>query len=170
MNNKVVIINGCGGAGKDTFVSYCQELNKNVLNVSTISRAKAIAELCGWNGEKKEKDRRFLSDLKDALTKWDNSPLEHVITFVESKSNKIIFIHCREPKEIKKIYETLLISPQVSKVCTLLITNCNVPKINSNHADKEVECYDYDFTIQNNDTKEELKSKAEYFLKTIERN
>ena len=68
---KIIVINGTGGAGKDTFVdvlkskSYVKDYF--IYNYSTIDRIKTIAEQCGWDGKKDEKGRQLLSDLKDAF-------------------------------------------------------------------------------------------------------
>ena len=58
MDKNIVIINGTGGAGKDTFVSFCSEFVK-VLNVSSVDKVKEAAKiLVGWNGEKDEVSRK----------------------------------------------------------------------------------------------------------------
>ena len=52
MNKKVIIINGTGGSGKDTFVEFCAEFAR-VTNISSVDPAKAAAKvLVGWEGEK----------------------------------------------------------------------------------------------------------------------
>lgn len=169
MNNKIIIINGCAEVGKDTFVKFCQQANNDVLNISTIDYIKQVAKDCGWNGEKTEKNRKFLSDLKDLLTDWDDVPFKYIVNFISNISEKIIFIHCREPKEIVKLYNYFKQSNSETMVTTLLIKNCNVSKIKSNHADANVENLSYDFTIYNDYGKSELKTEAENFLKSIER-
>ena len=54
----IVIINGYGGSGKDTFVEFVSKYNK-VYNFSSVDKVKEIAKLIGWNGKKEEKDRKF---------------------------------------------------------------------------------------------------------------
>ena len=55
MDKQVIIINGTGGSGKDTFVEYCSEFAK-VTNISSVDKVKEAAKiLVGWNGEKDEK-------------------------------------------------------------------------------------------------------------------
>ena len=54
MDKQVIIINGTGGSGKDTFVEYCSEFAK-VTNISSVDKVKEAAKiLVGWNGEKDE--------------------------------------------------------------------------------------------------------------------
>ena len=66
-SKQIVIINGTGGCGKDTFVSFVSKY-KRVYNFSSIDKVKEIAKLIGWNGGKTDKDRKFLSDLKKLTT------------------------------------------------------------------------------------------------------
>ena len=56
MDKYIVIINGTGGSGKDTFVSFVSKYNK-VYNFSSIDKVKEIAKEVGWDGGKTEKDR-----------------------------------------------------------------------------------------------------------------
>ena len=62
---RVVIINGIGGSGKDTFVVMCKDVlgANRVLNISTVDFVKEVAKFCGWDGSKQPEDRKFLSDL-----------------------------------------------------------------------------------------------------------
>lgn len=59
MLKQIIIINGTGGSGKDTFVDFCSKYG-NVMNFSSIDKVKEIASLIGWNGKKAEKDCKFL--------------------------------------------------------------------------------------------------------------
>lgn len=71
MSKQIFVINGTGGAGKDTFVKMVsRQMDKMsnyaaVINVSSVDRIKEAAKIIGWNGGKEEKDRKFLSDLKE---------------------------------------------------------------------------------------------------------
>ena len=56
MKKEVVVINGTGGSGKDTFISKVSKYAK-IYNFSSIDKVKEIATLVGWNGTKTEKDR-----------------------------------------------------------------------------------------------------------------
>lgn len=73
----IVIINGTGGSGKDTFVEFASKY-ASIENFSSIDTIKTIASLevyqnqkglewlveYGWKGQKTEKDRKLLSELK----------------------------------------------------------------------------------------------------------
>ena len=60
----IIIINGTGGSGKDTFVEFVSKYSK-VFNFSSVDKVKEVARVIGWSGTKSEKDRKFLSDLKN---------------------------------------------------------------------------------------------------------
>ena len=71
----IIIINGTGGSGKDTFVSYCADCVK-VFNISAVDVVKEAARVLGWEGEKSETDtKQYLctrvsdSDNSNSITK-----------------------------------------------------------------------------------------------------
>lgn len=158
---KIIIINGTGGSGKDTFVKFCSKYGK-VMNFSSIDKVKEIATLIGWNGQKNEKDRKFLSDLKRLTTEYNdmafNSTKEAISQFKNS-DYEVLYVHIREPEEIKKVVD------QFSAI-TLLIKRTGTAKIESNYSDASVENYHYDYIIENN-TLEDLEKQAANFMKTI---
>ena len=161
MKNKIIIINGSGGCGKSTFVKLCNEIDSRVVELSTIDDIKTQSiKAKWWNGIKDDKGRELLSNLKDILTQYDNIPFKKVVEEVNSLNNKIIFINSREPEEIHKFKQEL-------NAITLLIKNPNVPKITTNHADANVECYDYDYAIINDGSLDDLKHKGEVFLSEL---
>ena len=109
MEKKIVIINGSGGVGKDTFVEFCSEFT-NVKNISSVDKVKEAAKvLVNWNGEKDEKSRKFLSDLKKMSIDYNNYPMvyikEQANEFKQNEEQKIMFIHIREKSEIQKVKE-----------------------------------------------------------------
>lgn len=168
MNNiKVVLINGCGGVGKDTFVESCRKIGfkKDIVveNSSTVDLVKVAATLLGWNGIKDERGRRFLSDLKDLADGYSEFSLNYIkgriekIEKLHQISNAVLFVHCREPQQLEKFKKEL-------NAIALLIKNDRVKKITSNHADSEVENFNYDIEILNNGSFEELENKAKEFL------
>lgn len=179
---KVIVVNGVPRSGKDTFVEICRELldedvHKN-FNFSTVDFVKEVATFCGWNGEKTPHNRKFLSDLKDLLTQWNDIPMKKLQALVRNSDNNrdnrnaintyfgrepsekdsIIFVMCREPQEIQRIKEQF-------DCITLLIRRESVENIEqSNHADAQVFDYNYDFMIYNNSDIIELTEQAKSFL------
>lgn len=159
---KIIVINGMGGVGKDTFVDCCcRNTSKKIINISTIDPIKELAKKAGWTEEKGERDRKFLSDLKDLMTEYNNLSFKYVSEKIqENLDADIIFIHCREPKEIRKIVEGF-------GAISLLVENPRIVPITSNHADAEVENYNYDYVINNDKSLINLIRKSAEFLTEI---
>ena len=168
MIKQVFIINGSGGVGKDTFIELMcnQALDKvKIGNYSSIDKVKEIAKAIGWNGEKTERDRKFLSDLKLLTTEYNNMPLndmkEYAKNFMDDETdNKILFLHIREPEEIEKAVNEF----KEYNVKTILVKRDCVKHIVSNMADENVYNYNYDIVIENNGTLENLTSMSKQFL------
>ena len=155
--------NSVGGSGKDTWASL---LNKYIptLKYSIVDLPKEAAKVLGWDGGKTEKDRRFLSDIMDLSTDYNDAPFKDVLSLVtDFKNNKdyaeyeVLIIDMRDPKDIARAVETFGAE-------TILIRNPNVEKIESNHADRDVENYEYDYIIENDGSLEQLERVAKLFV------
>lgn len=176
---KIIVINGSGGAGKDTFMDYCMDTDyaNYIYRFSMIDGVKEIARQVGWNGSKELKDRKFLSDLKDLLDKYNNFAFNYTIEDIEyalwsdnwynnldnmlNTKKLILFVCAREPKDIQTWVD-------IHKAKTLLIRRAAVNEQKyGNHADDCVEDYKYDYIIENNGSLEELKEKATNFINTL---
>ena len=168
MDKQIFIINGSGGVGKDKFVELVSmELNDRlkrfhtVINFSSIDKVKEIAREIGWSGKKSEKDRKFLSDLKCLTGNYYDMPFksikDKIDEFMKDDDSHILFLHIREPKEIKRAVDEF-------GAKTILVVRDSVKHITSNMADENVYNYKYDFVIENNGTIEDLKKKAINFL------
>ena len=168
---KIIVVNGQPRVGKDTFVNFClDELGSWGMQCSTVDFVKEIAKECGWNGEKTPENRKFLSDLKDLLTKWDDVPYKKVMYekkiwefsfegYGISTKDCFFFIHCREPQEIQKFVD------RVGAETVLIRRESVENQEQSNHADAEVFNFNYDTVIENNGDLKELRDKAKKFLK-----
>ena len=164
MEKYIVIINGTGGSGKDTFVSFVNKYNK-VYNFSSIDKVKEIAKEVGWDGGKTEKDRKFLSDLKKLTTEYNDMAFNSIKDAVNRFNNtdeEIMFIHIREPEEVDR-------AKNAFNAKTLLIKREGLDLIKSNFSDANVENYNYDYII-NNTTLEDLEEKAKNFYDLISKN
>ena len=167
MNKHIFVINGSGGVGKDTFCNLVDKVsNGKCFSYSSVNVVKQVAQLCGWNGAKEERDRKFLSDLKDLLTEYNDLPFKDICSqiesFLDASKVEILFIHIREPKEIQKVVDKY---PQVK---TILISSIRVDPITSNHADAEVFNYEYDYYIHNDGSLDCLKEMAETFYQQLQ--
>lgn len=161
---KVFILNGVGAVGKGTFVEF---VSKHIptYKYSIADLSKEAATILGWDGGKTEKDRRFLSDIIDLATEYNDSPFQDVVSIVtDFKSNKIetdvLFVDMRNPKDIARAVKTF-------DAETVLLRNPRVKPIETNHADRNVENYKYDYIIENDGTLEQLKEKAKTFVDSV---
>ena len=166
----IFIVNGAPGSGKTTFEHMVQELlgKHKVFILSTIDPIKKMAEQIGWKGSKTPKDRKFLSDLKDLVTEYNDGPMNYIkdeLRFIHNifksydvpTDQAVVFIDIREPHEIARAVNEL-------GAKTILIKRPIVEEI-SNHADANVESYQYDYVIKNYEDKTYLEQLAEIFIK-----
>lgn len=158
----VYVINGSGGVGKDTFISMVSKIVK-CESYSSVEAVKTAAKILGWNGEKDEKSRKFLSDLKFLSTEYNDFSFQSIIArirrFYSDEESPILFLHIRETKEIQRLRALF---PDIQ---TILITNKNVKQITSNEADAGVYNLEYDYVINNDEGLLELNQKVEEFLR-----
>ena len=91
------------------------------------------------------------------------SPYHNFVTdtgIVTSNSHMIIFMHIREPEEIERARKKF-------DALTLLIKRPGVEPIQSNHADRDVDQYDYDYLVVNNGTLDDLGKQADDFVEKV---
>ena len=169
----IYIVNGFPGSGKTTFEDkVCQIVGDGSFGfkLSTVDFVKSLARQCGWDGTKDLHNRKFLSDLKDLLTQWDDVPykkIENSIELIKADFREYdidfekaaIFVDCREPEEIKKLCDGL------NAKSLLIRRGCDVNTETSNHADAEVLNYNYDIIINNDGTLYDLTQKAFQFIR-----
>lgn len=167
---RIAVINGRGASGKTTFETMVKKVAEarglHVEIRSTIDYVKQKAKEFGWNGGKSPADRRFLSDLKDALTRWDDVPYKKIQQWIEYYEKEfggfktdILFIDCREPEEIARFVEDY-------NALTVLVQRGEVVLL-GNHADDNVENYQYDIVIDNSRGLDELLQEATIFVETF---
>ena len=172
MNKKIIIINGKGASGKDTFVNYVGNYIKTE-NYSSVDLIKKIAKHLGYNGGKSNKDRKFLSDLKMLSSNYNDLPyidvVEKILEFLYTRdnTNQLLFIHVREPEEIQRLID--FATKSNIDISTLLIKrngkNFNSENITyGNFADDNAENYDYDNIIENNKDLEHLQNLAKSYI------
>lgn len=163
---KIFIVNGTGGSGKTTFEKMVENIakqnNYNIKIISTIDYVKQIAKTLGWDGGKTLNDRRFLSDLKDALTRWKDIPYQKIKEILEAfrleQEVDTVFVDCREPEEIKRFVNDY-------NAITILVQRGSAV-IYGNHADDNVNNYQYDIVIDNSRGLDELNQEAQLFVET----
>ena len=166
-NLKIIVINGQGRNGKDTFVNFCKEYHSNVYNYSTIDTFRDTLKNFVDTEEKTNEYRKLLSDYKKLINSYTDFTKREIIDKVSTEESLaqrnpnmqiVLFIHSREPKEIEWIVDkfdgiSLLINKSVSSF--------------GNESDDNVFNYNYDYIINNNGTLEELKTKSKDFIDMI---
>lgn len=166
---KVIIVNGMPESGKTTMQEICskklKDLGWNCIIKSSIDWVKDIATYAGWNGEKTDKNRKFLSDLKKVLTDWDDAILKHLIDEVNyyhyQGDNTVMFIDIREPIEIAKARKEM-------NATTLMIRRPIVEgNTYSNSSDMGVFDYEYDEIIWNIGDLKNLEEECDKFIRLI---
>lgn len=182
MRRYLVIINGLGGTGKSEFIKQCAmvaqyfEEKTGVSECSTVDYVKEVAESCGWSGEKEAKDRVFLSDLKQALEKWDNVPYKKTIEKINTVWNYmedegylhgVVFVNSREENDINNFYNDA--SLYEAKPIKLYISNNRievneVPELIEGIESFKTQC---DYHIENNGTLFQLFMSATYFMQDL---
>lgn len=162
-----IVINGAGGVGKDT-LCHIAEGQYRVRNVSSITPIKEIAAMCGWGGEKTDRARKFLSDLKLLTIAYNDFPcrwLEEQYRAFLAGDEELMFVHIREPQEIAKFVRVT-----GGEAKTLLIRGGarlakRVGKY-GNPADDLVENYPYDYYFLNDRSLDET---APAFLSLLQK-
>lgn len=172
---KVIILNGSGGVGKDTFAEYIGDYilfrKGNYVHTSIIKPIKQIVKNTNlFSANKDEKYRKFLSDLKELTDQYCDYTfrcLKEDFEYCYNKGHDDLFIvDIREPKDIERFVKELTDNYNMDKkdIRTVLIENPNVEPIKSNIADASVKEYKYDDVITNSWGKETLRSKAHRFI------
>ena len=121
---QVIITNGSGGCGKDTFATFMAN-HVTTTKYSSIDFFKLLAKLGGMGEKKGEKERKLLSTIKQAFIDYNDLPFYHTSKVIEDflkEDNDIadvLLIDIREPEEIHKIVQ------KYPNVITVLIINNN---------------------------------------------
>lgn len=163
MDNKIFIINGPAESGKDTFVEFCTDFavkhKLKVHNISSVDPVKQAAKILGMT-KKDEAGRQLLADIKQAWVRYNDGPLKYLVEEINSAEESIVFLHIREPEEIKKIRK---IYPHTQ---TVFVDRKNAIAYR-NGADDSTSEIEYDITIDNNSNLEELKLHAQKFIQKL---
>lgn len=173
---KIIIINGLGGSGKSTFVKYCKEkfeAHKKSMcyELSTVDYPKYVARFCGWDGGKTHMDRVFLHELKEALEHWNDSPTTKVFDDISTLANienhnYLFFVNIRESYYIEKFLRFAEVKG-FKNISTVLVTNPNKESNEVNELVDEIKMVNYDETIVNSGTLEDLETIAEKFVDKV---
>ena len=166
MKKMVIIVNGHGGVGKDTLCDFAADVYKT-RNISSVAPIKEMAAAYGWKGEKDAKSRKFLADLKQAFTAYNDLPTQYLLgeyqKFLDNRMEEILFVHIRESLEIEKFKK------QVDIPCVTLLVRRKAAEqtVWGNAADDDVMQYQYDYYYHNDCPLEGAKDDFLIFLNNI---
>lgn len=150
MKDKIVIIvNGQGGAGKDTLCRYfCDYYDGEI--TSAITPFIPIAEAAGYTGGKSDHDRKFLSDLQDVVDDYIALSIDWIDDELDrfSKNDKsVLFFVIRKPEHITYARKTA--RSFGLRATTLVIRRKAIERDFGNNADDRVLEYPYEYAFDN---------------------
>ena len=160
---KIIILNGYPESGKDLFALYLSDIlySKHDISVdvvSSVEKVKQAATLLGWDGIKTKLNRNALSALKDLSSKFWDGPFKFMSAHIKNmKRDSCLVFMVREPEEIQRMVNEF---PQIITVFMKRNSSARA----DNHADQNVQNYNYDYYINNNGTKDELYSLTKTFV------
>lgn len=157
----IFVLNGAAGAGKDTFALFLNFLGVKVQKESSIDKVKEVATLCGWDGSKTERNRKFLSDLKALTNSYNDMSFvdicKKVKEFTGNRTVNVLCIDIREPDQIERAKKAFGAIP-------VLIENDRVDILTSNESDAHVLNYEYDYIVKNNGSVEDFLEETKKFV------
>ena len=163
MDKIVIIINGKGGAGKDTICDIVSR-HYGVMNVSSIDPIKEIARAHGWQGEKDGKSRKFLADLKRVFVEYNDLPNRHLKQkydeFLSVPDKTILFVHIREADQIDAF------KAMVDAKCVTLLVRRDERAL-GNLSDDLAGEYAYDYCYDNTGPLESLHDSVMDFFRAL---
>lgn len=180
----IIILNGCGASGKDTFESEVKNLLPKRLVQDHISSIDPMRELLKTMQKfspnapdyPKEQTRKALSELKriwdetyDGSFRYTVNAIDHIRNAAlvsNDTAGAVIFVHIREPENIRKLVDHYR-SDNKTVVLTALVYGRTKPETFDNESDRQVTNYDYDLYINNSSDLMTLRSTASKFAKII---
>lgn len=175
MEDKIIIINGCGGCGKSTFIRFCQDYcnsrwqDVKVYELSSVDFVKDVAAFCGWDGTKTTKNRTFLHNIKVLLEEWNDVPnkkvLERINLLKNHQSLGVFFVNIREDYNINSFKA---MAKKLGYNClTLIVKNPNIITNEVPELISAINNYNYDVIINNNKNLSDLTFLANNFMQDL---
>lgn len=178
--NKIIVINGKGGIGKDTLIEALADAAPHYIHVTNVSSITPIVEACEKSGvaigDKDNAYRKLLSDMKSAIDEYHTKETGMAFTtrylvkqtdqwkqlcLFGKASHHVLFVHIREPEMIQ---DFLTSNPDA---ITLLVTSDRAQDSYGNPSDEGVNAFSYNYIFEANSTKEEEAQKFCSFIENI---
>ena len=165
----VIIVNGVSRSGKDTFIDHLAKKTQLLIKHSTIDTVKQAlinAKMCDYRKKGKE-EREFLALVKQAWIAYNNGPLKEVINKVDRLEKQYKFIYHIEKifltVQVREITEIMKLKDHFEEdLVSLLVVRDSVDP--QHESDEYVEYWDYNFTVSNHGSLEQLESQVDSFL------
>ena len=177
--DKIIVINGKGGIGKDTLIGALRDAAPHYIHVSNVSSITPIEQAVDSTGIAKHGKtnayRKLLADMKTAIDEYYRAEegIAYTTDYLNKKiiqwerlcefgkaSHHVLFVHIREPEMI-----TTFVTAHPD-AATLLVKSERAQEEYGNPADDWVESYKYNYIFEANGTKEE---EAAEFCSLIEK-
>lgn len=171
----LVIINGYGGAGKDTFVSMCcdfvieHELFIPIQNYHHSDLAKKVLREMGWVGDKDFASRELLKKLTSYGDKTGKAMQEitkiltGIIEYTNEDDMVVLFYHARERTFIDDLTKW-------AKDRGISMTRLLIEREGKNEEPLcwyDIKPEDYDVVIKNNGALDDLMESAGWFMRKL---
>ncbi len=160
---KIFYVNAPARTGKDTFCAMCKKFTR-AKTVSTVDHIKIIArDFFDWDEVKDSKGRALLAALRYASGAYNDGPIKHIGKLIKMypASTDILFIHVREHLEMMKMLH------RYGGRTITVARNVELCPTEQEFINQRPDSFEFDFTINNYKTLEDLEDEAKKFCEEI---
>lgn len=177
MKNKVILIHGKARSGKDTVAEMIEaKCKQRGLSSAINSNARAVKDLAtnyfGWNGDKDERGRQLLIDITNAGYNfypnfWE---IRNVVDYMRTQENHVSLI---PDFRYEATYDYFKKYCQIEDLELITIHvlrpdhDNELGKLQHDISETHLSTFDFDITIVNNGTLEDLENKVEMYFEGI---
>lgn len=163
----VIIVNGPPRSGKDTFINICRQiLPIKTCEFSSIDPVRDVVQQIIDVSKKTEADRKLLATMGDALEEHSrfrtNACLARSYKFFNLNPAGVFFCHVREPAIIERLKLTW-VTHGIS-MHSVLLDSSRAERVTGNPADAGVFQMQYDHSLRNDGSIDDLWDTARAFL------
>ncbi len=108
----IIIINGKGGCGKDSLIDGIVSHDWWEYTLSSVDKVKEAAMVLGWDGGKDDKDRKFLHDIKNLSTEYNDGPNTYLCNSVMGILKWCLPSKSKIVDKIPQVYEINITPPR----------------------------------------------------------
>jgi len=108
----IIIINGKGGCGKDSLIDGIVSYGWWRRTLSAVDKVKQAATVLGWDGGKEDNDRKFLHELKNLSTDYNDGPNTYLCNTALSILKWCLPVKAKMVDKFPQISEEMLTPPR----------------------------------------------------------